>query len=105
MSILPELKDTHRQFFFPDIDRFGSNTPWSAQWQNHTGMTMEEVLATIDAHDAGYDEVVLIVNSEPIEVSPAAATRLAFIAHFGHDLVGTQEEAYDLYFVAPRMVP
>ncbi len=101
MGILAQLKDPHAQFYFAEFNRTGSWTPWSAEWQAHTHMTLDKVLASMDAVDAGNSRVVLIVNTGSLVGSEAATGRLALLATFGQDPVGSLEERFSVYRVAP----
>jgi hypothetical protein len=103
-SILANLKEPGTTFYFPQLERFGTFTSWSAQWRaTREGYTLEQTLASID-HVAGpYDRVLLIENQHGLlpNASAPAAARLTHIAAFGEDLVGARVDVFDLYWVDP----
>ncbi len=102
-GILAQLRDPDRQFFLVELNRSGTFTPWSAQWQASTHLSINEVLARVDAAAIGYDRVVLIINYDG--TSPPGwvdgTTRLTWLTTIGAGVVGSLEEQFDIYIVQP----
>jgi hypothetical protein len=100
MAILAQLHDTKARFFFAEEGRLGSNTPWTTKWQAGTHLTLDQVLAAIDAAAPPGSRLFLIDDAPHLEGTANATSRLTHLASFGPDLVGTQEEQFELYEVA-----
>lgn len=103
-AVLAQLKDPGVRFFFPEFDRFGSFVSWSAQWRAaNVNFTLDDVLARMDAADAGFDRVVLIETTQSLtgaDHPSHGAGRLHPIVTIGAHVVGVADERFDLYDVA-----
>ncbi|HUR62234.1 MAG TPA: hypothetical protein VM286_07730 [Candidatus Thermoplasmatota archaeon] len=97
------------QVFMLETGRSSSVMSWSAQWRvANTHFTLQEALQKIDGARPGYSRVVLIETDNslvgPLASPPPSAGDLARLTHLvtiGKDPVGSADERFDLYEVAP----